>query len=57
MVANFDDLKKMYGLNDSCGRTIGGRCVGNCRKTETNKECGRTIGGRCVGNCRKTEIR
>ena len=35
MTANKDDAKKMFGTNTSCSRTIGGRCVGNCRKTGT----------------------
>lgn len=35
MTANKDNAKKMFGTNTSCSRTIGGRCVGNCRKTGT----------------------
>lgn len=54
MVSNMAKSKQMLGM--SCSRTVGGRCVGNCRKVETNN-CMRTVGGRCVGNCRKTEGR
>ena len=55
MVANEKAYSMMYGSKGECMRTVGGKCVGNCRKTETNSECMRTIGGRCVGNCRKTD--
>lgn len=56
MVASSKDIKKMYGTNSDCTRTIGGNCVGNCRKT-SNNDCTRTIGGNCVGNCRKVSGR
>lgn len=57
MVANNKTAKKMYGSSTSCARTIGGRCVGNCRKADSNLNCMRTVGGRCVGNCRKSDAR
>ncbi|MFL0194444.1 hypothetical protein ACJDU8_02485 [Clostridium sp. WILCCON 0269] len=57
MVANKKMYSKMYGSNVDCIRTVGGRCVGNCRKTDVNSDCIRTIGGRCVGNCRKTDVK
>lgn len=53
MVAKTADKEKVFGVNNSCGRTVGGRCVGNCRIT-ANDSCMRTVGGRCVGNCRIT---
>lgn len=54
MVVSKSAYEKLSGVNSDCLRPIGGKCVGNCRRTETNTECARPIGGRCVGNCRKT---
>lgn len=54
MLASNTQYSKMFGNQTDCQRTIGGNCVGNCRKSATTTDCQRTIGGNCVGNCRKS---
>lgn len=54
MVASKSAYNNLFTSNSDCMRPIGGKCVGNCRKTGTNSDCMRPIGGKCVGNCRKT---
>lgn len=38
MVANEKTYSKMYGSNADCMRTVGGKCVGNCRKTDVKPQ-------------------
>lgn len=55
MIASDKIYQELISTNTECTRPIGGKCVGNCRKTDTNNDCMRPIGGKCVGNCRKIE--
>lgn len=54
MIATEKEYQELLMGNTKCLRPIGGNCVGNCRKTDTNLDCFRPIGGNCVGNCRKS---
>lgn len=54
MVPTKKDYADLVQTNIDCLRPIGGKCVGNCRKTGTNVDCLRPVGGICRGNCRKT---
>ena len=54
MTPSQNDYMQLTGSTESCMRTIGGICVGNCRKSDP-ESCMRTIGGICVGNCRRSD--